>query len=113
MASVQQVKIIEFTNAAVEQVTSLLAQDEHKFLRLRLTGGGCSGFQYHFQLEQEALADDQIFEERGAAFVVDAQSLPLLQGGVVDFEEGLQGARFVYKNPQATSTCGCGTSFSV
>jgi len=80
-------------------------------LRVAVAGGGCSGFQYEITLD-DAAADDLVLEEGGQRVVVDPVSLPFLQDAVIDFSEELIGARFVVKNPNATASCGCGTSFS-
>lgn len=81
-------------------------------LRVAVEGGGCSGFQYDIRLDDPA-ADDLVLEKGGQKVLVDAVSLPFLQNAVIDFSEELIGARFVIRNPNATSSCGCGTSFSV
>ncbi len=81
-------------------------------LRVAVEGGGCSGFQYDIRLDDPA-ADDLVLEKDGLRVLVDAVSLPFLQNAVIDFSEELIGARFVIQNPNATSSCGCGTSFSV
>ena len=85
---------------------------ERKALRVAVDGGGCSGFQYDIRLDDPA-ADDLILEKNGQTVLVDAVSLPFLQNAVIDFTEELIGARFVIENPNATSSCGCGTSFSM
>jgi iron-sulfur cluster insertion protein len=82
-------------------------------LRLSVSGGGCSGFSYGFSLDDQKTEDDQTFDCHGVALVIDAVSLDLLAGSTVDFVEDLVGSAFTVKNPNATSTCGCGTSFSV
>jgi iron-sulfur cluster insertion protein len=82
-------------------------------LRIAVSGGGCSGFQYGFSLDETVNADDQIYERDGAKVVVDETSLDLLAGSEVDFVRELVGAYFAMKNPNATSTCGCGTSFAI
>ena len=88
------------------------ATGEDKALRVAVEGGGCSGFQYDIKLDDPA-ADDLVLEKDGAKVLVDAVSLPFLQNAVIDFNEELIGARFVIENPNATSSCGCGTSFSL
>ena len=82
-------------------------------LRVAVLGGGCSGFQYEFKLEGEAGADDLVIEGAGQRVLVDPESLPFLSGSVIDFKDELIGARFAIENPNASSTCGCGTSFSI
>ncbi|PLL13471.1 iron-sulfur cluster insertion protein ErpA [Tabrizicola sp. TH137] len=88
------------------------ATGEEKALRVAVEGGGCSGFQYDIKLD-DPVADDLILEKDGARVLVDAVSLPFLQNAVIDYTEELIGARFVIQNPNATSSCGCGTSFSI
>lgn len=85
---------------------------EAKALRVAVEGGGCSGFQYEIKLD-DAAADDLVLESDGQKVVVDSVSLPFLNNAVIDFSEELIGARFVIENPNATSSCGCGTSFSM
>jgi len=85
---------------------------EVKALRVAVEGGGCSGFQYDIRLDEPA-PDDMVFEKDGYKVLVDAVSLPFLSNAVIDFTEELIGARFVVENPNATSSCGCGTSFSM
>lgn len=88
------------------------ATGEEKALRVAVEGGGCSGFQYDIRLDDPA-ADDLVLEKDGAKVLVDSVSLPFLQNAVIDFSEELIGARFVIENPNATASCGCGTSFSI
>jgi Iron-sulfur cluster assembly accessory protein len=78
-----------------------------------ITGGGCSGFQYGFTFDEKVNDDDLTIEKNGVALVVDPMSLQYLIGGTIDYVEGLQGSRFVVDNPNAVTTCGCGSSFSV
>ncbi|MDG1280412.1 MAG: iron-sulfur cluster assembly accessory protein [Pseudorhodobacter sp.] len=85
---------------------------EQKALRVAVDGGGCSGFQYNIQLDDPA-ADDIVLEKDGQKVLVDTVSLPFLSNAVIDFTEELIGARFVVENPNASSSCGCGTSFSM
>lgn len=82
-------------------------------LRVAVEGGGCSGFQYEIKLEETAAEDDLILEKNGQKVLVDSVSLPFLTNAVIDFSQELIGARFVIENPNATSSCGCGTSFSL
>ncbi len=100
---------------AAKRIQALAAEDGKPgtMLRVSVAGGGCSGFKYGFALDATANADDRIFKNGGAAVVVDEVSLGLLNGSVVDFVEDLMGAYFAIKNPNASSTCGCGSSFSV
>jgi iron-sulfur cluster assembly accessory protein len=104
------VKVTERTFARLAEIAQGGAP---KALRVAVLGGGCSGFQYEFQLEDEAAADDLVIEGNGQRVLVDPESLPFLAGSVIDFKDELIGARFAVENPNATSTCGCGTSFSI
>lgn len=88
------------------------ATGEAKALRVAVEGGGCSGFQYDIRLD-DAAADDLVIEKDGQKVLVDAVSLPFLANAVIDFSDALIGARFVVENPNASSSCGCGTSFSI
>lgn len=106
---------IRMTDSAVNKVRSLVAEEENDSLKLRLyiTGGGCSGFQYGFSFDEETAEDDTTVERDGASLVVDSMSYPYLAGSEVDYSEGLEGARFTVNNPNAATTCGCGSSFSI
>ena len=100
------------TDRAFERLAEIGAGAEGKALRVAVEGGGCSGFQYEIKLD-EAAEDDLVLEGAGERVVVDSVSLPFLSDAVIDFSEELIGARFVIENPNATSSCGCGTSFSM
>ncbi|WP_120501555.1 iron-sulfur cluster assembly accessory protein [Roseovarius sp. EL26] len=100
------------TERAFERLSEIGASDQGQALRIAVEGGGCSGFQYEIKLDAPA-QDDLILESQGEKVVVDAISLPFLTGAVIDFTEELIGARFTINNPNATSSCGCGTSFSM
>lgn len=89
------------------------AQDGDQALRVAVEGGGCSGFQYEIALTDGPADDDLVLEKDGAKVVIDPVSLPFLSNAVIDFSQELIGARFVIENPNATSSCGCGTSFSI
>jgi iron-sulfur cluster insertion protein len=104
-----------FTDAAATKVKSLIDEEGNPELKLRVfvTGGGCSGFQYGFTFDEAAADDDTRMEKNGVTLLIDAMSSQYLVGAEIDYQEGLEGAQFVIKNPQATSTCGCGSSFSV
>lgn len=106
---------IEFSDAAALKVKTLIQEEENPALKLRVfvTGGGCSGFQYGFTFDEKVNDGDTVIDKANVALVVDPMSLQYLVGGVVDYSEGLHGARFVVENPNATTTCGCGSSFSV
>jgi len=99
---------------AARRIAEILrAEPEPAMLRVAVTGGGCSGFQYNFVLESDSLADDLVIERDGATVLVDPVSLDFLKGAEIDFVDDLIGAAFKVNNPNATSSCGCGTSFSV
>lgn len=104
-----------FTDAAAKRVKALIAEEDNPALKLRVyvTGGGCSGFQYGFDLADRLDDDDTVIDNDGVSLVVDSLSYQYLVGSTVDFEEGLAGARFIVKNPNAQSTCGCGASFAI
>ena len=100
------------TARAFARLSEIGASDQGKALRIAVEGGGCSGFQYDIKLD-EASDDDLILEGGGERVIVDAVSLPFLQNATIDFEEELIGSRFVINNPNASSSCGCGVSFSM
>lgn len=110
-----EVQPITLTDNAARKVSSLIAEEDNPALKLRVfvTGGGCSGFQYGFSFDEELADDDTIITHNGAQLVVDPLSIQYLSGSQVDYREGLEGARFVVENPLATTTCGCGMSFSI
>ena len=101
---------LEFTDAAANKVKSLIADEDNPNLKLRvyITGGGCSGFQYGFTFDDQVNEGDMTIEKQGVGLVVDPMSLQYLVGGSVDYTEGLEGSRFIVTNPNAKSTCGCG-----
>lgn len=100
------------TDRAFERLAEIGASASGKALRIAVEGGGCSGFQYDIRLDNPA-DDDLVLEGQGERVVVDTVSLPFLADAVIDFSEELIGARFVIENPNASSSCGCGTSFSI
>ena len=100
------------TERAFIRLAEIGAAAQGKALRVAVEGGGCSGFQYNIALDEPG-TDDLILEGRGERVLVDRVSLPFLENAVIDFTEELIGARFVIDNPNATSSCGCGTSFSI
>ncbi|KLV07558.1 MULTISPECIES: iron-sulfur cluster insertion protein ErpA [Photobacterium] len=106
---------LSFSDVAANKVKSLIAEEENPNLKLRvyITGGGCSGFQYGFTFDEKVNEGDFTIENSGVTLVVDPMSLQYLIGGIVDYTEGLEGSRFFVNNPNATTTCGCGASFSV
>jgi iron-sulfur cluster insertion protein len=107
--------VMQLTENAANKVKSLIAEEGNSALKLRVfvTGGGCSGFQYGFSFDEAVNEDDTLISTAGANLLVDALSIQYLTGATVDYVEGLQGSRFVVQNPMATTTCGCGMSFSV
>jgi len=106
---------LNFSPAAAGKVAELIAEEGNPALKLRVyvTGGGCSGFQYGFSFDENEAEDDTKVVQEGVTLVVDSMSMQYLMGADIDFEDGLEGSRFVIRNPNATSTCGCGSSFSV
>ncbi len=103
-----------FTDSAADKVKELIVEEGNPELKLRVfvTGGGCSGFQYGFTFDEVTNEDDTIMEKNGVTLLIDPMSFQYLVGAEIDYSEGLQGSQFVIKNPNATSTCGCGSSFS-
>ncbi|WP_108651954.1 iron-sulfur cluster insertion protein ErpA [Dongshaea marina] len=106
---------LQVTDAAANKVKALLEEEQNHELKLRvyITGGGCSGFQYGFTFDEKINEGDMVIDKNGVQIVVDPMSLQYLVGGTVDYTEGLEGSRFLVNNPNATTTCGCGSSFSV
>ncbi len=104
-----------FSDAAAVKVRTLIEEEENENLKLRVfvTGGGCSGFEYGFTFDEDVEEDDTCIKNEGVSLVVDALSFQYLAGAEVDFREDLQGSRFVITNPNASTTCGCGNSFSI
>ena len=100
------------TDRAFERLVEIGASAGGKVLRVAVEGGGCSGFQYEIELDSER-NDDLVISSKGESVVIDSISLPFLTSAVIDFSEELIGARFTIENPNATSSCGCGTSFSI
>ena len=105
---------LEFTSAAAAKVAALIAEEGNPGLKLRvfISGGGCSGFQYGFEFDEQQTEDDLALSRDGVTLLVDPLSLQYLMGAEVDYRESLQGAQFVIRNPNAKTTCGCGSSFS-
>ena len=103
-----------FSDSAAEKVRELIDEEGNNALKLRVfvTGGGCSGFQYGFTFDEEINDDDATMEKNGVTLLIDAMSYQYLVGAEIDYQEGIEGAQFVIKNPNASSTCGCGSSFS-
>jgi iron-sulfur cluster insertion protein len=103
-----------FTDSAAQKVRQLIDEEGNEQLKLRVfvQGGGCSGFQYGFTFDEEVNDDDTTMEKAGVTLLIDAMSYQYLVGAEIDYKEDLEGAQFVIKNPNATTTCGCGSSFS-
>ncbi len=108
---------IQITDNAAQQVANLISLEDHGgdplSLRISVSGGGCSGFQYHFTLDDIKTPDDAVFEKNGINVVIDAASLGLLSDSIIDYTQDLTSSQFVIKNPNATASCGCGNSFSI
>ena len=105
---------IIFTDNAARKVRALIEEENNPALMLRvfISGGGCSGFQYGFTFDEERAEDDFALEKNGVTVLVDPMSYQYLTGAEIDYKEGLEGSQFVIRNPNVTSTCGCGSSFS-
>ena len=122
MTAVQQVSVateeppvpILFTDSAAAKVADLIAEEGNAALKLRVfvQGGGCSGFQYGFTFDEDVNEDDTEFLKNGVTLLVDSMSFQYLVGAEIDYKEDINGSQFVIKNPNATTTCGCGSSFS-
>ena len=106
---------IIFSDSAAKKVGDLIAEEGNDNLKLRvyISGGGCSGFQYGFTFDEEVAEDDTQVENGGVTVLVDSMSVQYLNGAEIDYKEDLSGAQFVIRNPNASTTCGCGSSFSV
>ena len=114
-AAIQEHDPLLFSDAAAAKVRELLDEEDHDDLKLRvyISGGGCSGFQYGFMFDENQDDTDTVIEKHGVVLLVDPMSIQYLTGAEIDYVEGLEGAQFVIRNPNATTTCGCGSSFSV
>lgn len=106
---------IHFSEAAANKVKELIAEEENENLKLRvfITGGGCSGFQYGFTFDEEVNDDDFQLNKHGVTLLVDSMSMQYLEEAEIDYKDDLSGSQFVIRNPNAVTTCGCGSSFSV
>ena len=106
---------INFSDSAASRVKELIIEEQNPLLKLRVyvTGGGCSGFQYGFTFDEKINEGDTLIENDEVTLVVDSMSFQYLVGGTVDYTSGLEGSRFLVNNPNATATCGCGSSFSI
>jgi iron-sulfur cluster insertion protein len=107
--------MIEITESAIAKISDILAEENNPNIKLRtfVQGGGCSGFSYGFTLDEEQSDDDFVVNKSGVDILVDSMSMQYLQGSCIDYKDELMGASFVINNPNATTTCGCGSSFSV
>lgn len=105
---------LEFTDSAATKVKALIDEENNPELKLRVyvQGGGCSGFQYGFTFDEDQQSDDTSVEKCGVTLLVDPMSFQYLVGAKIDYKEDLEGARFIINNPNATTTCGCGSSFA-
>jgi len=117
----QEAEVIEqvsdplvFTESAATKVRSLIKDEGNDALMLRvfISGGGCSGFQYGFTFDENITDGDTVVEKHGVRLLIDPMSIQYLSGAEIDYSEGLEGAQFIIRNPNATTTCGCGSSFS-
>lgn len=108
-----EVELVNITEGAAIKVKDMIRQegDGHQYLRIFVTGGGCSGMSYGMSFEEKVEEGDKVLEMQGVKVLVDEFSAPFLQGTIVDFQESLMGSGFVINNPNAKSTCGCGHSF--
>ena len=107
--------MISLTESALEKITDILAEENNPAVKLRtfVQGGGCSGFSYGFTLDEEQNEDDFVIDNNGIVVLIDSMSMQYLQGATIDYKEELMGSSFTINNPNAQTTCGCGSSFSV
>jgi iron-sulfur cluster insertion protein len=107
--------MIEITESAMAKISDILAEENNPNVKLRtfVQGGGCSGFSYGFTLDEEQNEDDFVIEKSGTSILVDSMSMQYLQGATIDYKDELMGSSFTINNPNATTTCGCGSSFAV
>ena len=106
---------VVFTDAAANKVSELIGEEDNPNLKLRvfISGGGCSGFQYGFTFDEDIEEGDSQVENQGVTLLIDPMSVQYLMGAEIDYKEDLQGAQFIIRNPNAQTTCGCGSSFTV
>ncbi len=111
----EEMSPLNFTDAAAAKVKTLIEEENNEALKLRVfvSGGGCSGFQYGFTFDENVNDGDTSVENSGVTLLIDPMSFQYLVGADIDYTEGLEGAQFVIRNPNATTTCGCGSSFDV
>lgn len=114
MLEVEQAGPLDFTAEAASKVAELIAEEENEALKLRVyvQGGGCSGFQYGFTFDEDQQEDDTAVDKDGVRLLVDPMSFQYLIGAKIDYKDDIDGARFIINNPNASTTCGCGSSFS-
>ena len=114
VTSFENSDLLVFTDAAADKVKDLIEEEKNDSLKLRVfvSGGGCSGFQYGFTFDENIQDGDTKIDKNGVTLVVDPMSFQYLSGAEIDYKEDLEGSQFVIKNPNATTTCGCGSSFS-
>ncbi len=114
VTSFENSDLLVFTDAAANKVKDLIEEEKNDSLKLRVfvSGGGCSGFQYGFTFDENIQDGDTKIDKNGVTLVVDPMSFQYLSGAEIDYKEDLEGSQFVIKNPNATTTCGCGSSFS-
>ena len=114
MNAATDISPLNFTDSAASKVKALIDEEGNPELKLRVfvTGGGCSGFQYGFTFDEVQNEDDMVMQKNGVTLLIDPMSMQYMMGAEIDYSEGLEGAQFVIKNPNAVSTCGCGSSFS-
>ncbi len=107
--------MIEITESAMVKISDILAEENNPKVKLRtfVQGGGCSGFSYGFTLDEEQNEDDFVIEKSGTSILIDSMSMQYLQGATIDYKDELMGSSFTINNPNATTTCGCGSSFAV
>ena len=115
MSTAENIDPFVFTDNAANKVKELIEEEGNPALKLRVfvTGGGCSGFQYGFTFDEEVAEDDTTMEKNGVQLLIDPMSYQYLVGAEIDYTDGLESSQFVIRNPNASSTCGCGSSFSV
>jgi iron-sulfur cluster insertion protein len=111
----ENLQMITITESALEKIQGILAEENNPKVKLRtfVQGGGCSGFSYGFTLDEEQTEDDFVIDNKGTVVLIDSMSMQYLQGATIDYTEELMGSSFTIKNPNAQTTCGCGSSFSV
>lgn len=114
-ATTEHPSVLVFTDSAASKVRDLITEEGNPNLKLRVfvQGGGCSGFQYGFTFDEDVNEDDTALDKAGVTLLIDSMSYQYLTGAEIDYKEDINGAQFVIKNPNATTTCGCGSSFSV